>query len=60
MTPVSEDRPPPNPPWFGGGDMVPVPEPDVCVADGYEYRAHEPWPFMYECSRCGKRLDDGE
>lgn len=32
--------------------------PDVCVAGGYEYRQHEPWPFHYECARCGRQLND--
>lgn len=33
-------------------------DPTVCVAAGYEYQQHEPWPFCYACSRCGRPLND--
>ena len=49
------DKPPPNPEWYGAGEVVPV-DPHLCVYRGYEYKQHEPYPYMYECSRCGVSL----
>ena len=49
------DKPPPNPEWYRAGAVVPV-DRNLCVYRGYEYKQHEPYPYMYECSRCGVRL----